>query len=304
MSAVPEPRSEIGRPVTPVWLGQRERGSRSLMAVLAWVTLTLGRAFGRLFLPPIALYFVAFGPRARAASADYLGRVFGRPARLGEIYRHFHTFASAIHDRVLLLAGRADGFDVTVHGDQPFDAALAEGRGCVLLGAHVGSFEALRSVGAARRGLRVRMVMATGNATRIQSVFGGIRPESADWIIPMGTPTALLRARESLERGEVVGILADRVWRRKRATALPFLGAPARFPLGAFRVAAALGAPVMLGLGLYRGGNRYDVHFERLDQPGDTAATLLERYVARLEHHCHLAPYNWFNFYPFWNDGR
>jgi predicted LPLAT superfamily acyltransferase len=302
MSAVPEPRSEIGRPVTPVWLGQRERGSRSLMAVLAWVTLTLGRAFGRPFLPPIALYFVAFGPRARAASADYLGRVFGRPARLGEIYRHFHTFASAIHDRVLLLAGRADGFDVTVHGDQPFDAALAEGRGCVLLGAHVGSFEALRSVGAARRGLRVRMVMATGNATRIQSVFGGIRPESADWIIPVGTPTALLRARESLERGEVVGILADRVWRRKRATALPFLGAPARFPLGAFRVAAALGAPVMLGLGLYRGGNRYDVHFERLDQPGDTAATLLERYVARLEHHCHLAPYNWFNFYDFWSE--
>ncbi|HTO47193.1 MAG TPA: acyl-CoA synthetase, partial [Burkholderiales bacterium] len=89
MSAVPEPRSEIARPATPAWLGQPERGSRSLMAVLAWVTLTLGRAFGRLFLPPIALYFVTFGPRARAASADYLGRVFGRPARLGEIYRHF-----------------------------------------------------------------------------------------------------------------------------------------------------------------------------------------------------------------------
>jgi len=302
MSAVPEPGNEVGRPLTPVWLGQRERGSRSLMAVLAWVTLTLGRAFGRLFLPPIALYFVVFGPRARAASADYLGRVFGRPARRAEIYRHFHTFASTIHDRVLLLAGRADVFDVSVQGEQPFDAALAEGRGCVLLGAHVGSFEALRSAGATLRGLRVRMVMATGNATRIQSVFGRIRPESADWIIPMGTPTALLRAHESLERGEVVGILADRVWRRERTTALPFLGTPACFPLGAFRVAVALGAPVVLGLGLYRAGNRYDVHFERLDRPGDTAATLLERYVARLEHYCRLAPYNWFNFYDFWSE--
>ena len=198
--------------MTPGWLGQPERGSRSLMAALAWVTLTLGRAFGRLFLPPIALYFVAFGPRARAASAAYLGRVFGRPARLGEIYRHIHTFATAIHDRVLLLAGRTDVFDVAVGGEQTFDAAVAEGRGCILLGAHLGSFEALRSVGAARRGLRIRMLMSTGNAARIQSVFGRIQPASVDWIIPMGTLTALLCAKECLERGEVVGIFADRVW--------------------------------------------------------------------------------------------
>ncbi len=89
-----------------------------------------------------------FGPRARAASAGYLGRIFGRPARLAEIYRHFHTFASAIHDRVLLLAGRTDVFDVSVPASRDFDAAIGEGRGCILLGAHVGSFEVLRSVGA------------------------------------------------------------------------------------------------------------------------------------------------------------
>ena len=117
------------------------------MAALAWVTLTLGRAFGRLFLPPIALYFLAFGPRARAASAAYLARVFGRPARRAEIYRHFHTFATTVHDRVPLLAGRPT-CSTCRHGEQPFDAALAEGRGCVLLGAHLGSFEALRAIGA------------------------------------------------------------------------------------------------------------------------------------------------------------
>lgn len=302
MSAVREPEDGVSPSMTPAWLGQPERGSRSLMAALAWVTLTLGRAFGRCFLPPIALYFVAFAPRARAASAAYLARILGRPARRGEIYRHFHTFATAIHDRVLLLAGRTDVFDVAVEGVQIFDAAVAEGRGCILLGAHLGSFEVLRATGVTRRRLRIRMVMETANAARIQSVFGRIQPASADWIIPMGTPTALLRAKEALERGEVVGILADRVWRHERATSLEFLGAPARFPLGAFRVAAALGAPVVLGVGLYRDRNRYDVHFERIDRPGDTAAALLARYVARLEHYCRLAPHNWFNFYDFWSD--
>lgn len=302
MSAVREPGDGISRPMTPAWRGQRERGSRSAMALLAWVTLTLGRAFGRLFLPPIALYFVVFAPRARAASAAYLARILGRPARFGEIYRHFHAFAAAIHDRVLLLAGREDVFDVSLSGVPVFDAAVAEGRGCILLGAHLGSFEILRSLGASLRSLRVRMLMATGNATRIQSVFGRIQPECMDWIIPMGKPTAFLCAREGLERGEVVGILADRVWRNERAAVVPFLGAPARFPLGAFRVAAALGVPVILGVGLYRGGNRYQVEFERLDRPGDTADTLLARYVVRLEHYCRVAPYNWFNFFDFWGE--
>ena len=145
--------------------------------------------------------------------------------------------------------------------------------------------------------------MATGNATRIQSVFGRIQPESADWIIPMGAPTALLRAKECLERGEVVGILADRAWRNERTTNGVFLGAPARFPLGPFRLAVALGAPIVLGVGLYRGGNRYDLYFERLDLPGrHRRRSLLERYVARLEHYCRLAPYNWFNFYDFWTE--
>lgn len=300
MSAVREPGDGISRPMTPAWLGQRERGSRSLMAALAWVTLTLGRAVGRLFLPPIALYFVAFAPRARAASAAYLARVLGRPAQFAEIYRHFHTFATATHDRVLLLAGREDVLDVSLGGAPAFDAALAEGRGCILLGAHHGSFEMLRSVGATRRSLRVKMLMATGNAARIQSVFGRIQPACSDWIIPMGTPTAFLRAREGLERGEVVGILPDRVWRSERTANAPFLGAPARFPIGAFRVAAALGTPVVLGVGLYRDGRRYQVEFERLDRPGDTADTLLARYVDRLEHYCRVAPYNWFNFFDFW----
>jgi predicted LPLAT superfamily acyltransferase len=58
---------------------------------------------------------------------------------------------------------------------------------------------------------------------------------------------------------------------------------------------------------LYRGGNRYDIHFERLaDAPAADAgreALMRERlcrYVARLEHYCRGAPYNWFNFYDFW----
>ena len=295
------------------WLAERERGSRWLMAALAWATLKLGRAFGRLFLPPISLYFLVFGPRPRAASAAYLARVFGRPARLSEVYRHIHTFAGTIHDRVPILAGRLGALDLAIEGEELIHVARREeGRGCVLVGAHLGSFEVLRAIADRRDDVSVRIVMETRNAARIQSVFGRIQPASGDWIIPMGSATTLLTVKETLERGDVVGILADRVWRNERTMAVPFLGGTARFPLGPFRLAKTLAAPVVVGVGLYRGGNRYELHFERLDLPGEcrsaAAATvvpsLVLRYAARLEHYCRLAPYNWFNFYDFWGDGE
>ena len=62
-------------------------------------------------------------------------------------------------------------------------------------------------------------------------------------------------------------------------------------------------------MGLYRGGNAYDVHFEPLadftdvesraerDRRVDEAVT---RYAKRLEHYAHEAPSNWFNFHDFW----
>jgi predicted LPLAT superfamily acyltransferase len=281
------------------------------MALLAWVTLTLGRSFGRICLGPISVYFLAFGPRPRVASADYLGRIFRRPARIRDVYRHIHTFASTIHDRVLLLSGRMGDFDLAIEGEELIHIALAEHRrGCLLLGSHLGSFEVLRAIAARRDDVRVRILMETENAARIQGVLGRLGPSLHDWIIPLGAPTTLLDVKESLERNEVVGILADRVWRSDRATVTPFLGSSARFPLGPFRLACALDAPVVFGVGLYRGGNRYSLHFERLDPPewqpfsdkSDRALQLLTAYVARLEQYCRAAPYNWFNFYDFWRE--
>jgi hypothetical protein len=87
-----------------------------------------------------------------------------------------------------------------------------------------------------------------------------------------------------------------------------FLGEPAPFPLGPWRLAAMLERPVFFMAGLYLGGNRYRIHFEPLaDFTGvprgerDAAIrTAMQRYAARLTHYCRIAPYNWFNFFDFW----
>jgi predicted LPLAT superfamily acyltransferase len=74
-------------------------------------------------------------------------------------------------------------------------------------------------------------------------------------------------------------------------------------------LAAVTGVPVILPFGIYRGGNRYDVYFELLSDRIELSCTgreealreWIQRYADRLARHALDAPYNWFNFYDFWD---
>jgi predicted LPLAT superfamily acyltransferase len=290
------------------WREVRERGSPRLLAFMIWVTRTLGRPVGRACLPPIVLYFLVFSRRARAASRWFLARALGRPARLADLYRHYHTFAATLLDRVYFLSGRWDYFDVRLHGVAELQAIVDRGKGCVLLGSHLGSFEVLRA--AATLGARwpLAMLMDNANAQKATRAFAALNPEAATLIIEAGRPDSLIRAKERVDDGALLGVLGDRLRPGGKAVACPFLGATMRFPEAPYAIAAVLHAPLVLCFGLYRGGRRYDVHFEVLRDPVDlpragraeAIAALAREYAARLEHHARSAPYNWFNFYDVW----
>jgi predicted LPLAT superfamily acyltransferase len=88
----------------------------------------------------------------------------------------------------------------------------------------------------------------------------------------------------------------------------PLLGEPAPFPVGPWLLAHSLRVPVLLCFGLYEGGNRYRLIFEpfadRIEIPRHDRALALDaviaRFAHRVEHYIRVAPYNWFNFYDFW----
>lgn len=289
----------------PQWVSRPERGSLLAMHLIAWIALRMGRGAARLLLYPICLYFLFFAGAARRASRDYLRRVLGHAPGPAGSFRHFHTFASTILDRVFLLNGRVDRFDVRVHGQAAVEDVLAGGGGCFLLGAHMGSFEIVRALGAGQRGLEVSLLMYEENARKLASVFDAINPRHSQSIIALGEVDTMLKVDALLARGGLAGMLADRTIGDEPTLPHRFLGAQAAFPAGPFRLAAVLRRPVVVMFGLYRGGNRYDIHFERLDEgppaPREERLRRLQaQYVARLEHYCRSAPYNWFNFYDFW----
>jgi len=290
------------------WIARSERGTVPLMRFIVWVALSLGRPVAKLILYPICLYFLIFSHASRRASRDYLARVLGHKPRLADVYRHYFTFATCALDRVFFLNDQLHLFDLQVHGEQNVLDSWRRGGGLILLGAHLGSFEATRALGRRHGDLRVSLVMYEENARKVQSVLNAINPKLATDVIGLGSPDAMIAVADRLERGDVVGILADRSIAGESQVRLPFLGAPAAFPIGPFLAAALLKRPVLLMFGIYRGGRRYDIYFETLidlsgptpQRHGEDAQMAMRLYVERLEHYCRMAPFNWFNFYDFW----
>jgi len=298
--------------MTSNWTQRPERSNLAILKLMVWISLHLGRPIGRIVLYGIALYFLFFAPSARRASRAYLARALGRDATWSDGFRHVLAFASTIHDRVYLLNERFDLFDIEIVGHEFVDAAVAHGQGVLLMGAHLGSFEVMRSLGRKNIGKVVSMLMYEENARKVNATLAAINPLATQDIIALGRMDSMLLAQEKLAAGHLVGMLADRGLGNDPTRSIDFLGAPAPFPVGPFRVAAMLHRPVLFMAGLYLGGNRYRIHFEPLADfstvprgARDAAMAAAQlNYVARLEHYCRQAPYNWFNFFDFWRSAE
>lgn len=289
-----------------VWTQHAERSNLLALRIIAWVAQSLGRPVARVLLYPITFYFVLAVPKARRASIAYLRRALGREPGWLDGFRHVFSFASTILDRFYLLNGRFELFDTEVIGQDVIHEVLAQGRGAIVVGAHLGSFEAVRATSRHVGDLTVSMVMYEDNAVKLNQVLSAINPALKHNIIPLGQVDSMLRVKHSLERGELVGMLCDRTLTDEPGRRVAILGQEASFPIGPFRLAAMLKRPVILIVGLYLGGHRYEIHFEHLSnfaQPGGLSVEqTIDLYVSRLEHYCRQAPYNWFNFYDFWDE--
>jgi len=300
----------------PDWRHIPEAGTVLGIRLLVLLARVLGRRIAGWVLYLVALYYAIAHGRVRRASRDYLRRV-GQPATFGNVVRHLHTFARVSLDRLFFFTGRWQPFRVEHHNHDKLVQASHTGRGVLLLGAHLGSFEALRA-DAQARGERVAMLMYENNARMINATLAAVAPGADLTTIALGQPGAMLSLRRWLEQGGIAGLLADRslpggggsAASRAESRRLPFLGREASFSDGPFRLAALLRRPVIFMTGLYLGGNRYRLRFLPLadlsarpaSREAQDAAILdaQQRYVTTLEQLCKEHPYNWFNFYDFW----
>jgi predicted LPLAT superfamily acyltransferase len=308
-----QPAPREAAPATAEWLTRRERGGALAIRFTVFLTTFFGRAFGRFIARFVTLYFLVTTRAVRESLRLYYRRLDGRAASFGELYAHLFRFVACTLDAFFLVSGKTKYFEVTRDGHEHL-AALRDGkRGAILLGAHVGSFYAMR-MASKNESLPLYALMYTKNARMLNEALARLDPEAHAQVLeldPEGGIDAMIKVKELVDQGAIIAILADRVplgAPAERVMRVPFLGAEAAFPLGPFLLASTLKCPVYTTFGLSRGTHRYDLNChpfaERIELPRKDRKAALERYVRlyaeRLEDAVKKAPDNWFNFYDFW----
>ncbi len=306
------------------WARRVERGTIAALRFAVFVYRAVGPLARRLLPWPVATYFFVTSPLERRVSREWLAAVWSMPggrAALGRrpnwwtTLRHMHAFAVNIFDRMVLWTGETGSVAIDHRGGEALLELARAGRGAILLGAHLGSFDMLRLI-SKQYGLRVNVLMFTARSERVTSFFASLGGDSGVRVIHLdpGSIQAAFEIRACLERGEFVGILADRVHPggRERPIETLFVGRRAAFPLSPFLLGVVLGAPMFLSLCTSTGGSRYFAVTEPIFAGGPVpraerekhAREALESWVRKFEAHCLRSPLEWFNWYDLFRDGE
>ncbi|NOR79282.1 MAG: lipid A biosynthesis acyltransferase [Methyloprofundus sp.] len=297
------------------WQNFEERSNTSTLLLIRWIALHLGRPIARSFLYPISLYFFLFAAPQRKASQQYLAKVLKRKVTWLDSLKHIHAFASTILDRVYLLTGQFSKLHIIFPDKNMPLKYNKKGIGCLLLGSHIGSFEILRSYGLQNHPLPIKILMHELQAPMMVKVLNALNLDAADTLITLdGGPSSLLKVKEATDQGITVGLLGDRLMgtANEKTVTCTLLGEPVQMSSAPVLIAAALDIPIIVFFGVYLGGNRYKVSFElladkvtlnRKTRQQDIQA-YTQKYVDILEKQMLETPYNWFNFYDYWQTDK
>ncbi len=293
------------------WSGTgRMRGGRWGVWFFITALRLLGLRITHALAVPTAIYFSFVSPDV-PATMDFHCRVFGPQPwwkRRWLVFRHFLSFGRALIDRTAILAGDTKHFSFSFDGENHLRDAVAEGRGVLLLTAHVGNWEAAGAL-LSRLEVPVNVTGFDNESPQVRELLNQASRAKFRLLPLTNSPTDAIPLVAAMRRGEVVAMLGDRSYDRSSAD-VSFLSGTAPFPIGAYVMAAIAKAPLVHVFSLSEPRGHY--HFfgfppQRPQMPAhqqrdaylrDCAA----RFAADLETIVRRDPLQWYNFLPFWRE--
>ncbi len=276
-----------------------------------YITLRLFGLYGAyLLLWPVIFSYAVCSRKIHRRTATYFKCRFpghGNVRRKTDSLFNLMAFGRALVDRAWLginanatLQGDIIGYDALLQ-------SLAQGKGLVLLTAHVGNWQtALAYLDTLP--VKVHALMQYDVAAAAKHYFDlHAKARSFEIINADGPFGGMIEAAGALQKGEVVTIMADRYIKGPTST-VDFFGSPVRMPDAAYILAATTQSPVAIILAAKTGMKSYELkvwdiftpmYLSREDRPA-MLQDCSRRFIRILEKYLQNYPYQWYNFFDFW----
>jgi predicted LPLAT superfamily acyltransferase len=301
------------------WASLQETSAILGIRILVWVYRLCGRWLFRLLLRPVVTYYFLSGRIARNASREYLHRLGLSYPELGlsggwwESYRHFLSFGETLLDKIIAWTGNINPDLVDFPNRKLLLDLLGQKRGAILLSGHIGNLELCQAIANMRGHIHLNILVHTKHAEKFNRLLGGSKGSATIELIQVTelNPTVAINLQQKIEQGEFLVLVGDRIpVSGGRIVLANFLGKQAEFAQGPYLLASLLRCPVY-SLFCFNVDGRFHIDLELFaesvriprtePQRLQTLETLARRYAERLETHCRAAPFQWFNFYPYWS---
>jgi lauroyl/myristoyl acyltransferase len=259
--------------------------------------------------PPLiaAATFALVGERRRAAVRN-LQRVLGadRWTAHWAALRMFSEFAFCTSEAMEHYSSRPRPVRIERPARDAVLAALAAGRGVVVVTGHIGSWDiAAKTLRDAQCGVHVVMARETDAATQ-EFVESARARAGVQVVLSDESVFSSLRLVRALRRNEIVAIQLDRAAGAGGVRWLPFLGELAPFPSGPFVLARLAGSPVIPVFAPRLSRRHYRIHIgapvavPRAARDPLVLDRVMLEVVTQLEEAVRRYPWQWFQFAPFW----
>ncbi|MDR1198962.1 MAG: lipid A biosynthesis (KDO)2-(lauroyl)-lipid IVA acyltransferase [Prevotellaceae bacterium] len=282
-------------------------GQRLLIFFFRWWNLRLGYVIMAIVVP----FYMFFARKGYLAIYHYFRQQFDYSVwkSFRKTYRNHFLFGQVILDRFAVFSGRRNDFEVEIAGNEHFQRLCNGEKGFVMAGSHIGNFE-IAGYLLNQDKKRINALIFGDETATVQQNRSKILNDNNVNIIPVSADMSHLFAMNTaLQNGEIVSMLADRVFGSAKSVECDFLCGKANFPVGAFTLASSFEIEVLAIFCLKISAKRYKILVIPIGKSADLQSMpnkrekieyLVSSYVKELENIVKEYPEQWFNFYEFW----
>lgn len=303
---------------TVYWSSLQERGSLIGLFILAVIYRLLGKRICTFFGTPVVLFHYLNGTAQRQASTTYLTRIFnkihpGKTPSFRNVFRHYMNFFEMVLDKIAAWIGHMKFAPLEFQGNYSFQEVMSENKGGMLLVSHLGNIEFCRAMACGEHKSRLHVLLHSKNSQKFNRILKMFNPLSSINIIEVTEigPDTLLFLKEKISQGDWVVMAGDRVPIKgiQRVCTVPFLGKDAPFSQGPYILASLLECPVYTAIAI-RDKKKIKVFIDFFSKKivlnRQSRITDIQKYAQQYATHLEkftlLYPYQWFNFFDFWNE--